>query len=354
MAPYMRTMKVFFFRISGDKPADRVNLLLDLYECYKDLNPKHETLDEFIFWGDVILGDFDDVDKYLVDPAKLFANIAEFKEIQDSYSYLTENQRKSIESFIRHFSSDGRLTVNLNSDNPNVKERFLQIWNILLPLYNDFRKRLSGKGLAYEGMVYRSLAARLDSESAVDVLKAAFGDVDEYVFVGLNALNECEKKVMRRMRDAGIAEFCWDYSGEMVRNPLNKSSFFMSKNVQDFPQAFEMDLEGLKIPEIEVISVPSSVGQTKLIPSVVKDERCAVVLPDEALLIPVLNSIPEEIKDINVTMGYPMRNSAFFDFMTLVSAMQMHLRKKDGKWFYYHNQVWSLFSSSIFRKVTQW
>ena len=353
VAPKMLTINDFFFRISMDKPADRVNLLLDLYDCYKDLNPKHETLDEFIFWGDVILGDFDDVDKYLVDPVRLFANVSEFKDIQDSYSYLTENQRKAIESFISHFSNEGRLTVNLNTDNPNVKERFLQIWNILLPLYNNFRERLSVKGLAYEGMVYRGLAARLDSESAVDVLKATFGDVDEYVFVGLNALNECEKKVMRRIRDAGIAEFCWDYSGEMVRNPLNKSSFFMSRNVQDFPQAFEMDLEGLKIPEIEVISVPSSVGQTKLIPSVVKDERCAVVLPDEALLIPVLNSIPEEIKDINVTMGYPMRNSAFFDFMTLVSAMQMHLRQKDGKWYYYHNQVWSLFSSSIFRKVTR-
>ena len=353
VAPKMMTINDFFFRISGDKPADRVNLLLDLYECYKALNPKHETLDEFIFWGDVILGDFDDVDKYLVDPAKLFANIAEFKEIQDSYSYLTENQRKAIESFISHFSSEGRLTVNLNSDNPNVKERFLQIWNILLPLYNDFRKRLSGKGLAYEGMVYRGLAARLDSESAVDVLKAAFGDVNEYVFVGLNALNECEKKVMRRMRDAGLAEFCWDYSSGMIKDPLNKSSFFMSRNVMDFPQSFEMDSDGLRTPEIEVISVPSSVGQAKLIPTVVKDDRCAVVLPDESLLIPVLNSIPEEIKDINVTMGYPMKSSAFFDFMTLVSAMQMHLRQKDGKWYFYHNQVWSLFSSNIFRKVTQ-
>lgn len=353
VAPKMLTINDFFFRISGNKPADRVNLLLDLYECYKNLNPKHETLDEFIFWGDVILGDFDDVDKYLVDPVRLFANVTEFKEIQDSYSYLTENQRRAIKSFISHFSSEGRLTVNLNSDNPNVKERFLQIWNILLPLYNNFRERLAGKGLAYEGMVYRGLAARLDLESAVDVLNAAFGEVNEYVFVGLNALNECEKKVMRRMRDAGIAEFCWDYSSEMVRNPLNKSSFFMSRNVKEFPQAFEMDLEGLKTPEIEVISVPSSVGQTKLIPSVVKDERCAVVLPDESLLIPVLNSIPEEIKDINVTMGYPMKNSAFFDFMTLVSAMQMHLRQKDGKWYYYHNQVWSLFSSSIFRRVTQ-
>ena len=352
VAPKMLTINDFFFRISGDNPADRVNLLLDLYKCYKELNPKHETLDEFIFWGDVILGDFDDVDKYLVDPVRLFANVSEFKEIQDSYSYLTENQRKAIESFISHFSSEGRLTVNLNSDNPNIKERFLQIWNILLPLYNSFRDRLAGKGLAYEGMVYRELASRLDQQSAADVLSAAFGDVNEYVFVGLNALNECEKKVMRRMRDAGLAEFCWDYSGEMVKNPLNKSSFFMSRNIKDFPQAFEMDPEGLETPEVEVISVPSSVGQTKLIPSVVKDSRCAVVLPDESLLIPVLNSIPEEIKDINVTMGYPMKDSAFFDFMTLVSAMQMHIRRKDGKWYYYHNQVWSLFSSSIFRKVT--
>lgn len=195
VAPKMLTINDFFFRISMDKPADRVNLLLDLYDCYKDLNPNHETLDEFIFWGDVILGDFDDVDKYLVDPVRLFANVSEFKDIQDSYSYLTENQRKAIESFISHFSNEGRLTVNLNTDNPNVKERFLQIWNILLPLYNNFRERLSVKGLAYEGMVYRGLAARLDSESAVDVLKATFGDVDEYVFVGLNALNECEKRL---------------------------------------------------------------------------------------------------------------------------------------------------------------
>lgn len=352
VAPKMLTINDFFFNVSGCEPTDRVNLLLELYECYKSLYPAHESLDEFIFWGDVILGDFDDVDKYLVDPGKLFANVSEFKEIQDSYSYLTENQRKAIESFISHFSGEGRLTVNLDSDNPNVKERFLRIWNVLLPLYNSFRERLSAKGMSYEGMVYRGLASRLDSEAAVDVLKAAFGDVSEYVFVGLNALNECEKKVMRRMRDAGLAEFCWDYSGEMVRNPLNKSSFFMSRNVKDFPQAFEMDADGLGTPEIEVISVPSSVGQAKLIPSVVRDERCAVVIPDESLLVPVLNSIPEEIKDINVTMGYPMKSSAFFDFLTLVSAMQMHLRRKDGKWYYYHKQVWAVFSSNIFRKVT--
>lgn len=350
-APKMFTIKDFFYRVSDESSSDRVSLLLELYESYSHLNKNTESLDDFVFWGDVLLGDFDDVDKYLVDPFRLFTNVSDFKEIQDTYSYLTENQRKAVEDFVSHFRSDGKLTVNLESDNPNVKERFLRIWNLLFPLYKDFRERLSGKGMAYEGMVYRALAERIKTESASDVLGEAFKDVDKYVFVGLNALNECEKTVMRRMKNAGIAEFCWDYSSRLIKDPLNKSSFFMSKNVEEFPQSFTLDPDGLKDPEIEVISVPSSVGQTKLIPGLIKNEEHAIVLPDESLLIPVLNSIPPRIQDINVTMGYPMQGSSFFEFMTIVSAMQMHLRRKDGEWYFYHSQVWTVFSSSLFRKA---
>ena len=353
VAPKMLTINDFFFLVSGSKPADRVNLLLELYESYTAFNRKAEPLDEFIFWGDVILGDFDDVDKYLADPDKLFTNVSEFKEIQDSYSYLTETQRTAIESFVKHFRSDGKLTVDLKSDSPDVKGRFLQIWNILLPLYKDFRKRLEAKGMAYEGMVYRNLAERMKKESATDVLGPVLKMVDEYVFVGLNALNECEKAVMSKMRNAGIAEFCWDYSSRFIKDKVNKSSFFMSRNVEDFPQSFAIDPEGLPDPDVSVIKVPSSVGQAKLLPAILKSEEYAVVLPDESLLVPVLNSVPSEIKDINVTMGYPMKSSAFFDFLTLVSAMQMHLRQKEGKWYFYHSQVWALFASSIFRRVTE-
>ena len=135
---------------------------------------------------------------------------------------------------MKHFRDSGRLTVNLDSDNPNVKERFLQIWNILLPLYNDFRKTLAAKGMSYEGMTYRSLAERLKDEPVVDVLQKAFGDVEEYVFVGLNALNECEKTVMRRIRDAGLGAFCWDYTSTMIRDRRNNASFFMARNLEDF------------------------------------------------------------------------------------------------------------------------
>ncbi|MBR4755553.1 MAG: PD-(D/E)XK nuclease family protein [Bacteroidales bacterium] len=353
ISPRTLTVNDFYYEIAGTAPTDRVTLLLELYDCYKALFPNAEPLDEFIFWGDVILGDFDDVDKYLADPEGLFTNVKEFKDIQDTYSYLTDAQRDAIERFVTHFRDSGRLTVNLDSDSPGVKERFLRIWNILLPLYRNFRESLSRKGLSYEGMTYRSLAERVREEPVADVLGKAFRDVTEYVFVGLNALNECERTVMRKMRDAGLASFCWDFSSSMVRDRHNKASLFMARNLEEFGQAFPIDVSGLGIPEIEVVSVPSSVGQAKLIPDLVKDEDWAVVLPDESLLIPVLNSIPPEIKDINVTMGYPMRSSAFFDFLTVVLALQMHLRFKDGTWFFHHSQVWSVFSSGLFREVTR-
>ena len=349
LAPKTFTINDFFYAISGTRASDRVTLLLELYDCYKALYKEAEPLDEFIFWGDVILGDFDDVDKYLVDPGQLFTNVKEFKEIRDSYSWLTENQRAAIERFAGHFSD----TRQKGEGGTDVKERFLQIWNILLPLYEMFNERLSSKGISYEGMTYRNLVRRLGNETVRDVLEGVFGQSVRYVFVGLNALNECERTVLRKMKDAGLAEFCWDFSGSMLRDPRNNASLFMSRNVEEFGQDIRLDEGGLEIPGIEVISVPSSVGQAKLLPSIVQEGDYAVVLPDESLLLPVLNSIPPCVRDVNVTMGYPMGSSSFFDFIGLVMSMQLHLRCKDGEWYFYHSQVWSVFSSGIFKKAVQ-
>ena len=147
LAPQMLTINDFFGRVSGLHPADRVRLLLELYECYRKINPKAESLDEFIFWGDVILSDFNDADKYLVDPKQLFANVSDYKALQDTFEYLTETQREAIKGFLSHFNDrSGKLTVDLGSDDPDVKERFLQIWNILYPLYAGFNETLSAKG----------------------------------------------------------------------------------------------------------------------------------------------------------------------------------------------------------------
>jgi hypothetical protein len=357
LAPQMLTINDFFSRVSGVPASDRVRLLLELYDSYKALNPKAESLDEFIFWGDVILADFNDVDKYLVDPKQLFANVADFKALQDTFEYLTDTQREAIKGFLSHFNDQsGKLTVDLGTDDPDVKGRFLQIWNILYPLYVNYNKSLADKGMAYEGMVYRSLAERLKSMSVEDVFQDIFHEGTTFVFVGLNALNECEKTLLRKLRDAGRAEFCWDWSGDMIKDPQNRSSFFMADNVLEFPQAARWDPEGVEYPEINVISVASSAGQAKRLPDILRQrtgapEECAVVLPDEGLLKSVLNSIPEEIHDINVTMGLPMNGSLFYTMMADISAIQMHAVKRKDTWLFYHKQVWDLFSSEIFRKA---
>ena len=362
VAPEMLTINDFFHKVGGMHSVERVRLLIELYDCYKECNPKAETLDEFIFWGDVILSDFNDVDKYLVDPKQLFANISDLKKIQDTYTYLTDTQRKAIEAFVSHFSDlSGRLTVNLDSDEPDVKGKFLMIWNILHDLYELFNKRLMDRGMAYEGMVYRQLAQRLKNESVEDVFNDVWqGDV-KFVFVGLNALNECEKMLLRKLRDAGRAEFCWDYSGKIISDPKNRSSFFMAENVLEFPQAAVWDREGLNVPEINVVSVPSSTGQAKRLPDVLNGigsrtvaglTDCAIVLPDETLLSSVLNSIPDEVEDINVTMGLPMTGSILYSMMSDIAAIQLHTVNRKGKWYFYHKQVWDLFANDLFRKAS--
>ena len=372
LAPQMFTVNDFFYQVSGKKSIDRVTQLLELYQAYCEVFARHnryeglkpESLDEFIFWGEVILADFNDVDKYLVDPKQLFANVSDFKQLQDTFSYLTETQRKAIEGFVSHFSDrNGRLTVDLDVADPDVKGRFLMLWNLLHDLYVRFNDRLSGKGLAYEGMVYRSLADKLCDVPVTDVLSENFSENVKFVFVGLNALNECEKTLLNKLRDARRAEFCWDYSGEMIMDPQNRSSVFMSENVLAYPQAAEWDSEGLTRPNVNVVSVPSSVGQAKRLPDILrlvlsdaglpKPEElvdCAIVLPDENLLVPVLNSIPEEIQDINVTMGLPMKGSLLYSLMSEISSIHLHTVQRGGKWYFYHKQVWDLFSNDLFRK----
>lgn len=366
LLPAMMTVNDFFSKVAGAEVPPKVDLLLDLYSCYRRLNPKAEELDEFIFWGDILLGDFDDVDKYLVDARQLFTNVGDLRALQDDFSYLTDRQKEAMEKFLGHFTV-GRAQAG-KPGSRDAKVDFARIWNILLPLYTSFRGLLASKGMAYEGMTYRSVADRLGTEPVRDVLSAVFPRCRRFVFVGLNALNECEKSLLAKARDAGIAEFCWDWPDgkeeHWISAAQNKAGFFMHANVAAFPQAFRP--EGFGEAAFKVLSVPSSIGQAKQLPEIFRRvglldgntpadaQECAVVLPDEGLLIPVLNSIPEEIPSVNVTMGFPLKAGEFSAFMSEVTRMQLHLRRrKDGEWSFYHKQVWNIFASPVFSNLLE-
>lgn len=351
LAPQSTTIDDFFYKITGRKKTDRTRLLIELYEQYSRLNKNAESLDDFIFWGDVLLADFDDVDKYLVNAEHIFTNISQLKDLQDDLSYLTDNQREAIDRLVGHFRKESRV-----DDNP--KQRFLRIWNILLPLYSSFKESLIQKGLSYEGQVYRELADRMDHEAVSDILSEKFKNSRLFVFVGLNALNECEKKLLRKMRDAKLAQFCWDYMSDMIKDEDNKSSFFMRNNVIEFPQAFK--LESLESEtKFNTLEVASGIGQAKELPEILKllgiegraDIETAIVLADEGLLLPVLNAIPDEVEKLNVTMGYPIKSSASWDLLVCLSTLQLHSREKDGHAQFYYKSVYELFSNSMLRSA---
>lgn len=342
LAPRLTTINDFFCTLTGSAASERISLQLELYECYKKLNPKAESLDDFIYWGDVLLADFGDVDKYKVDAKGLFANIADLKAIQDNFEYADPRQLEAIKNLAKHFEN----VPHTGNPNKDVKENFLQIWSILYPLYNDFRQSLRGKGMAYEGMIYRDLADKLADTPAASVLAEAYPEIRMCVFVGLNALNECEKEVLKRFRSAGLADFCWDYEGE-----------FIKENIQSFPNAFTPETGG-SVPKVHIVKVPSATGQAKLLPDLIGKvpaaERgldFAVVLADETMLMPVLNSLPQNGEKVNVTMGFPMGSSEWASLMKDVFELQMHLRLKDGQWYFYHKTVKDVVSSAIVQSV---
>ena len=134
--PPMYTINDFFYAVYKVDVTDRLRLLLELYACYRSLNPAAEPLDEFVFWGDVMLQDFNDIDKYLVNAEDLLRNVSDFKAIQDSFDYLSGNQRAAIEQFLSHFR-EGKES--------EIKTRFVKLWNLLFPLYTQFRSRLRRK-----------------------------------------------------------------------------------------------------------------------------------------------------------------------------------------------------------------
>lgn len=354
LLPEMLTINDFFAKVTGKRASDYISLTVALHDCYCKVSGTAKTLDEFVCWGNAILGDFDEVDKYLCDARRLFSNISDLKGIQDDLSWTDPSQKKAIEKLASHFS--GNIAG-------GVRKNFLSVWKDLLPLYNLYRETLTERGMAYEGMIYRELAESMEDESASAILERKFNKGCKYVFVGLNALNECERVVLSKMEKASIAEFCWDYCSGMMTEKGNDASFFLKDFTLRYPNSITVEADGR--PEVSVIGVPSAAGQAELLGQILlnlkrEDERrgirsdwmdFAIVLPDESMLGYVLNNIPDEVDKVNVTMGYPLVSSEFFALIKAVAATLLNKTEKDGKVLYYHRYVYELFSESLLKNV---
>ncbi|MDR2840451.1 MAG: PD-(D/E)XK nuclease family protein, partial [Paludibacter sp.] len=336
-APVIQTITDFFLSASPLMLADRLGNLFLLYQIFKRHSKNAESFDDFIFWGEVILSDFEEVDKFLVNPKQLFTNVADLKDLDNWLDALTDEQKEVIQ----------RFWANFDPIKSEKGEEFVAMWKILLPIYEDFRAELLAANSATEAMIQRDVVERLQKGEIAEMLD------NQYVFVGFNALTACEKQAFLELKKRNRADFYFDYEADELQDADNPASLFFHENKQLFPSKFDIGNEciALNDKDLEYISVPSSVGQAKQIYEILQQLtateksqadslKTAIVLPDENLLIPLLHSFPPEIQQINVTMGFPLKATPAFALFEHVFGLHKRARvAKDGKTSFYYKDV---------------
>ncbi len=285
------------FRHSSDLTVgDSIKLVCDLYKIFKEVTGSKESLDDFYFWGEMLISDFDDADKNMADTDTLFSNLKALNELTDNYAFLEEEQKEAIGQFFRNFSIDQAT---------ELKRRFISIWDSLGEIYTCYKALLDSQGIAYEGMLYRRVIDSLDPGNM---------PYDRYAFVGFNVLNKVEHKLFSKLNEAGKALFYWDYDKFYLKKHPHEAGEFIRRNLRDFPSELPPScFDNLSKPkDISYIASPTENGQARLLPQWLREnlteteKETAVVLCNENLLQPVLHSLPENIRHINVTMGFPL------------------------------------------------
>lgn len=329
-SPRLMTIEELFLELSTLQEADKLGLIFRLYKVYRKVMKNDEPFDRFYFWGEMLLRDFEEVDKYLIPATTLFKDLSKLREMDESFDYLTDEQKK----FLRDF------WLNFDDKPAGSKEEFLRIWRELPKVYTEFIKTLRIEHLAYEGMIHREVAEKLQSKKlarATDFLK---GDV---VFAGFNALTKSEEILISHFVEEGAQVF-WDLDAYYVED-LNQEAGQFFRQYRKHPvlnKTFESSLtSNFKElnKKIQLYGVPQKVGQAKLLGQLLENEvifktnsaseageevKTVIVLPDESMLLSVMHSLPGGLENLNVTMGYPLRSTPLYNLLELLLDLQIN------------------------------
>lgn len=301
------------FRQSSDLSiADPIKLVCDLYKVFQKATGNKETLDDFYFWGEMLIADFDDADKNMADTHALFSNLKDLNELMDNYDFLEEGQKEALSQFFHNFS------INQVTE---LKQRFISMWNVLGDIYAEYKALLESQSIAYEGMLYRQVIEQLDVEAL---------PYNKYIFVGFNVLNKVEHTLFKKLNEAGKAMFYWDYDTFYLNKTPHEAGEFIRRNLRDFPSELPASFfDNLNQPkEVTFIESPTENGQVRYLPQWIREnltsqeKETAVVLCNEALLQPVLHALPDNVKHINITMGFPLSQTPAYSFVN--ALMELH------------------------------
>ncbi len=348
-APAVMTINEFFASLSGLHIPEKEILVAELYKSYRTLRETPESFDDFYFWGEMLINDFDDTDKYLADAKTLFRNVLDLKDIDFKFGGLDEEQAEIIRQFWNNFEPHKPT---------REKDNFISIWSILPDLYNLFRKNLRENSLAYEGMIFRDLTDKIISGNDIQLIW------DNVYFMGFNAINRCEEVLMKWLETNRKGRFFWDYDNSYIEEKkYNSAGFFLRKNLKQFrddmPDDWSYDTfisSPAPLVKRRVIETTSDVAQVKLIPYLLNNlpdlspgnnHHTAIILADEELLIPVLTSLPEDVGDVNITMGYPLRQSDIYSLLKNMIELQRNLMVENTVTYFDHRNVNSILKHSL-------
>ena len=332
--------------------CDRLRLIAELYKVYLQFH--NESFDSFYHWGELILSDFDMIDKYRVDAAQLFVNINDLKELEADTSYLTTEQKALIKRFWGVVGDDG--------DEGSAKGKFMALWRSLGDIYRLYKERLYQLGIGYTGMVYRDAVERLERG------EASVNTSHKYIFIGFNALSECEKRLFATIDRLGLAEFYWDRDDYYTApDSHQEAGMFIRQNMELLSSAEGVTHDNFRnISSVTIVSTATAIAQCQYVVTVLKEiasrskdgtlgKDTVVVLTDENLLMPLLYALPSEMKVkqeidekgklherslINVTMGYPLRSTLAYSLVDRLLELQKHAKATaEGEITFYHADV---------------
>lgn len=327
-SPEILSVADFVEEISGIASASTIELLLILYQTYKESEiENHDDFFTFLKWGQVLIQDFNEIDRYLIPANEILNYLSAIKELN-------------------HWS--------LKKEKTELIENYLRLWGNLRLLYNSFTSKLLSKSMGYQGLVYRA---------AVDNLSSTKKQRNNHlIFIGFNALNNAESHIIQHFLEQEQNRIYWDIDPLFLDDPIHDAGLFIRNYRKEWPYYKNREMKGLQShsfskKDISIIGVPKNISQAKyagtLLNQIAKDQNfpltsTALVLADESLLHPVLQAIPKSVEKVNVTMGVRLDHTVLYDFF--LSFLELHVTKTEKGWF--HTSVLAFTSNPYSSRIS--
>jgi len=349
-APQIISIQDLVRGLSGWQFPETLPLVFELYQVYKTIMRQQqpnwdEPFERFYAWGEMLVKDFDEIDKYLVDTQQLFTNIKDLKEIDLFFTLEPENLVP-----IRRFWETLR---GKKEDLTEVQQEFLRIWQMLLDIYTGYKAQLAAKYQAYDGMAYRYLVQQLEEEKLTWPHK-------QTIFIGFNALSTAEERVMHFLLKEKKAIVYWDVDyvyftptkhespedDTALRDEGHLAGEEPGKFIDEYHYKWR-DLDSRLIlhnmraqdKHIHITGVPLQVGQAQYLGNLMQDIQTdqtlprdhALVLADEQMLFSTLYALPSHMEELNITMGFPLRQTNIHDLLLIVMRLLRNLKLTPDK-----------------------